>query len=49
MLRRYPIAFAYLFALVLWGALSLQLRAEPAASMAPSLGNAAVYAAGAAR
>jgi len=30
MLRRHPIAFAYLFALALWGALALQLRAEPA-------------------
>ena len=31
MLRRHPIAFAYLFALALWGALALQLRAEPLA------------------
>ena len=31
MLRRHPIALAYLFALVLWGGLALQLRAEPAA------------------
>ena len=29
MFRRHPIAFAYLFALALWGALALQLRAEP--------------------
>ena len=31
MLRRYPIAFAYLFALALWGGLALQLPAEPVA------------------
>ena len=36
MLRRHPIAFAYLFALALWGALALQLRAEPVAAMAAS-------------
>jgi hypothetical protein len=34
MLRRYPVASAYLFALVLWGVLALQLRAEPVAEVA---------------
>lgn len=29
MLRRHPIAFAYLFALLLWAGLALQLGAEP--------------------
>lgn len=29
MLRRHPIAFAYLFALLLWGGLALQLHAAP--------------------
>jgi hypothetical protein len=44
MLRRHPIAFAYLFTLALWGALALQLRAEPVEAPAP-----AVHAAEAAR
>ena len=44
MLRRHPIAFAYVFALALWGALALQLRAEPVADLAASLGEAAVHA-----
>ena len=49
MLRRHPIAFAYVFALALWGALALQLRAEPVADTAASSGNAAVHAAQAVR
>jgi hypothetical protein len=43
MLRRHPIAFAYLFALALWGALALQLRAEPAPDFSgPAPASAAV-------
>ena len=37
MLRRHPIAFAYLFALALWGALALQLRAEPLAEVSAAV------------
>lgn len=49
MLRRHPIAFAYVFALALWSALALQLRAEPVAGFAPGAGTAGVYATAAAR
>ena len=45
MLRRHPIAFAYLFTVAIWGALALQLRAEPVADFGASNGNAAVHAA----
>jgi hypothetical protein len=44
MLRRHPIALAYLFALVAWGALALQLRAEPVAGAVANRGNVEVTA-----
>ena len=44
MLRRHPIALAYVFALAAWGALALQLRAEPVAWGAASPGNVGVSA-----
>ncbi len=45
MLRRHPIAIAYVLALALWGSLALQLRAEPVPDFAPSLWHGTIHAA----